>query len=109
MLPKKTVLTTPEGTDFIHYESEKLRMMVEVHQDDNRETAYAALMENANILAEIMPHLFYKTIKYNGRWYILCVIEAENRLNNPILQFEKMVENQLEKLSSLYLNAYLIK
>jgi hypothetical protein len=106
MIPNKTILKTPEGIEFIYYEAEGIRIIAEVIESFDKQEAYTKLAEKATELSGKMPRLFYQTKKCYGRWYIILVLEAENKRNSPIQNFEKMVEKKLEKLAIWYINFY---
>lgn len=108
-LPPKMLLTTPDGQQFIWFRNTKLSLWIEV--------------SNFQTKSEAMKYIFQATTEFNARnmrlrysdfsfgksaWCVLIVLEVENLSGMSVEQYNKTLENRLDRLASWYKFTYLI-
>ena len=108
-VPPKTLLTTPDGRQFIYFRNTKVTLWIEV----------------INFLSksEAMQYIFSATNAFNAEnkqcrtadfqfgktsWCVLILLEDQNHTNQTGEQYENTLSNRIKRLASWYLYTYLV-
>ncbi len=107
MLYKKIILQSPDGLTFIRHIKNHFRLLAQVISDESKVQLYHDINDLINQVTDEIPNPLFEVFSFDEQWYAIVLIEADNLLNIPFNDYERLLQSDLKRLVAWFINTHL--